>query len=85
MTRTIAVPSGGATLSFEINRDTEPGWDFVFVEARTAGGNDWTTLPDQNGHTARTPVRVRSSSSSTRSSALPDGSSQRRRPRDAGR
>jgi hypothetical protein len=53
VTRTIDVPAGGATLSFNVHRDTEPGWDFLFVEARTAGGNDWTTLPDLNGHTSQ--------------------------------
>ena len=49
--RSIAVPGGGATVSFWINRDTEGAWDHVMVEARTAGQNDWTTLPDENGHT----------------------------------
>ena len=46
----------GATsgeLSFFTSYNTEPDWDFVFVEARTAGGNDWTTLPDLNGHTSQ--------------------------------
>ena len=52
LTRTIAVPAGGATLSFWITRDTEPSWDFVFVEAHTVGAEDWTTLPDANGHTS---------------------------------
>ena len=49
----ISVPAGGATLSFAITRDTEPGWDFVFVEAHTVGMDDWTTLPDKNGHTSQ--------------------------------
>ncbi len=53
LARNIAVPAGGATLSFWITRDTEPDWDFVFVEAKTAGSNDWTTLRDLNGHTSR--------------------------------
>lgn len=26
---------------------------YLFVEARTADGQDWTTLPDANGHTQR--------------------------------
>jgi hypothetical protein len=51
LTRTIAVPPGGGTLGFDVERDTEGGFDFLFVEARTAGGADWTTLPDANGHT----------------------------------
>ncbi len=52
LARTISVPASGATLSFWVNRYTEPGWDFFFVEAHTAGADDWTTLPDQNGHTS---------------------------------
>ena len=56
LTREIAVPaSGNQTLSFWTSYDTEPHWDHLFVEARTAGGNDWTTLPDANGHTETTP------------------------------
>ena len=38
-------------LTFRASYDTEPEWDFLFVEARTPGGDDWTTLPDANGHT----------------------------------
>jgi Peptidase family M1 domain/Peptidase M1 N-terminal domain len=53
LTRTIAVPAGGATMSFWVARDTEQNWDFVFVEAHTVGQDDWTTLPDQNGHTSQ--------------------------------
>jgi hypothetical protein len=51
LTRTITVPAGGATLSFWSSRDTEPAWDHFMVEARTPGGDDWTTLPDANGNT----------------------------------
>jgi len=32
-------------LSFFISYDTEPNWDFVFVEAHTVGQEDWVTLP----------------------------------------
>jgi len=53
LARTITVPAGGGELSFWVTRDTEPGWDFFFVEAHTAGMNDWTTLPDLNGHTSQ--------------------------------
>jgi len=53
LTRTITVPAGGGNLSFWISRDTEPDWDFTFVEAHTVGQNDWTTLPDANGHTSQ--------------------------------
>jgi hypothetical protein len=52
LTRTITVPAGGATMSFWTSYNTEPDWDFVMVEARTAGQDDWTTLPDTNGHTS---------------------------------
>jgi hypothetical protein len=52
LARTIAVPAGGATVSFWIDRETELGWDFVFVEAHTVGDDDWTTLPDLNGNTS---------------------------------
>jgi hypothetical protein len=54
LTRTVDVPAGGGNLSFWVDRNTEAGWDFFFVEARTAGGDDWTTLPDANGHTSAT-------------------------------
>jgi Peptidase family M1 domain len=53
LSRVIAVPAGGGELSFWVRRDTEPDWDFFFVEARPAGTQDWTTLPDANGHTNR--------------------------------
>lgn len=55
VTRTFNVPPGGAQLSFQVLRDTEEFFDFFFVEARTAGGTDWTTLPDINGHTNQDP------------------------------
>jgi hypothetical protein len=52
LTREIAVPAtGNQNLSFWTSYDTEAEWDHVFVEARTPGGDDWTTLPDVNGHT----------------------------------
>jgi Zinc carboxypeptidase len=34
------------TLTFRTSYDTEPAWDFVFVEAHTVGQDDWVTLPD---------------------------------------
>ena len=52
LTKTINVPAGGGDLSFWVSHDTEPAWDHVFVEAHTVGQDDWTTLPDQNGHTS---------------------------------
>jgi hypothetical protein len=51
LTREIAVPSGGQPLTFWTSYDTEADWDHLFVEIHTVGQNDWTTLPDLNGHT----------------------------------
>ncbi|MBA4609081.1 immune inhibitor A [Aeromicrobium sp. Marseille-Q0843] len=53
LSRVIDVPAAGGELSFHVARDTEPGWDHFFVEARPVGTEDWTTLPDANGHTTR--------------------------------
>ena len=53
LSRSITVPAGGAQLSFWISRNTEPMWDFAFVEVHTVGQDDWTTLPDLNGHTSQ--------------------------------
>jgi hypothetical protein len=53
LARTIDVPAGGGELSFWVTRDTEPTWDFFFVEAHPVGSDDWTTLPDANGHTSQ--------------------------------
>ncbi|QIK74360.1 M14 family metallopeptidase [Nocardioides piscis] len=53
LTRTVNVPAGGGTLDFWTSYDTEIDWDYVFVEARTPDGTDWTTLPDLNGHTSQ--------------------------------
>lgn len=50
LTRTVPVPAAGGHLSFWTTRDTEQDWDYTFVEARTPGQDDWTTLPDVNGH-----------------------------------
>ncbi|MFI8516344.1 M14 family zinc carboxypeptidase [Streptomyces sp. NPDC085481] len=42
-------------LTFQVSYDTEPGYDNLVVEARTAGQDDWTTLPDANGGTSAEP------------------------------
>jgi hypothetical protein len=55
LTRTISVPQSGATLSFGLQRDIEPQFDFAFVEARLTGAASWTTLRDGNGHTTDSP------------------------------
>jgi hypothetical protein len=46
---TINVPAGGAAMDFSISYDTEPNWDFVFVEAHNVTDDTWATLPDANG------------------------------------
>ncbi|HET6668299.1 MAG TPA: M14 family zinc carboxypeptidase, partial [Intrasporangium sp.] len=53
LTREIAVPPAGGSLTFWTSYDTEAAWDHLFVEARTPGGDDWTTLPDANLHTSQ--------------------------------
>jgi Peptidase family M1 domain/Peptidase M1 N-terminal domain len=50
--RPLHIPAGGATVNFSVSRDTEPDWDYFFVEVHTVGQDDWTTLADQNGHTS---------------------------------
>ncbi len=53
LTHQITVPAGGATVGFTVLRDTEPDWDFAFVEVHTVGQDDWTTLRDLNNHTTQ--------------------------------
>jgi hypothetical protein len=38
-------------LTFMTSYDTEPDYDYMFVEAHTDGVDDWTTLPDLEGNT----------------------------------
>jgi hypothetical protein len=50
------VDLSGATsgrLNFWTSFDLEPGWDHLFVEVRPVGTEEWTTLPDANGHTSQ--------------------------------
>jgi Zinc carboxypeptidase len=42
---TFTPTSGDSDLSFFTSYDTEPDWDFLFVEAHTVGQDDWVTLP----------------------------------------
>ncbi|BCJ58833.1 zinc carboxypeptidase [Micromonospora endophytica] len=44
--------AGNAELRFFTSFDIEPDWDFMIVEAREVGTDDWTTLPDAGGLTA---------------------------------
>ncbi|HKJ55511.1 MAG TPA: M14 family zinc carboxypeptidase, partial [Nitriliruptoraceae bacterium] len=41
-----------ASLDFTTSYAIETDWDYMFVEVHTVGQDDWTTLPDANGHTA---------------------------------
>ena len=50
--RTYTVPVDGE-MTFRFSYDTEPDWDFVFVEAHTVGQDDWTTLEDLNGNNSQ--------------------------------
>ena len=53
LTRTVDLTTATApTMQFAVSYDTEPNFDYVFVEAHTVGQDDWTTLPDLNGHTS---------------------------------
>ncbi|MBE1533850.1 M14 family metallopeptidase [Actinomadura algeriensis] len=55
LTRTIDLTSVTAAqapkLQAQLSYSTEGGFDNVIVEAHTAGADDWTTLPDENGRT----------------------------------
>ena len=51
LARTITVPAGGARLSFWTSFNLELDFDYLIVEAHTVGQDNWTTLPDENGHT----------------------------------
>ena len=52
LSRTIDVPAGGATLSFWTSYNLELDFDYMIIEAHTVGQDNWTTLPDENGHTS---------------------------------
>jgi hypothetical protein len=54
LTRTIDLTgSTSGSLEFWANWATEANWDWMVVEAHTVGQDDWTTLPDMNGHTSQ--------------------------------
>jgi hypothetical protein len=41
-----------AELTFKTSFDLEPDYDYTFVEVHELGTDNWTTLPDINGHTS---------------------------------
>jgi hypothetical protein len=49
--RPFTMPTGGGDMTFRFSYDTEPDWDFVFVEIHNITDNTWRTAPDLNGHT----------------------------------
>ena len=53
LTKTFTVPSGGGEMDFWTSYNTEGDWDYTFVEAHNVGQDNWTTLPDLNGHTTQ--------------------------------
>ncbi|MGW0389640.1 M14 family zinc carboxypeptidase [Streptomyces sp. NPDC003042] len=58
LTRTIDLTGVSAAdkpqLKTALNWNTEEGYDHAVLEARTAGGDDWTTLADQGGLSSAT-------------------------------
>ncbi|MFF2849276.1 M14 family zinc carboxypeptidase [Streptomyces sp. NPDC058001] len=58
LTRTVDLTGVSAAdapqLRAALNWNVEPGYDHGLLEARTAGAEDWTTLPDRNGGTSTT-------------------------------
>ena len=52
LTRTVDLTDATTgRLQFFTSYETEVDWDYLFVEAHKVGSDDWTTLPDLNGHT----------------------------------
>jgi hypothetical protein len=45
--------ASSASLEFVTSYQIETDWDQMFVEVHTVGADDWTTLPDANGHTTQ--------------------------------
>ena len=56
LTKTVDLTSVTAAdspeLQFQLSLNSEPGYDHLLIEARTAGDDNWTTLPDLNGGTS---------------------------------
>jgi Zinc carboxypeptidase len=58
LTRTIDLRRHSrAELTFGASYDVEDDWDYLFVEARTVGREDWTTLPAAGGRTSQSTGR----------------------------
>ncbi|MFR9776420.1 M14 family zinc carboxypeptidase [Micromonospora sp. MS34] len=52
LTRTVDLTAASSgELRFFTSYDIEQDWDYLIVEAHEVGSDQWTTLPDRNGHT----------------------------------
>jgi hypothetical protein len=49
--RNYTLGAGDNDMTFRFSYDTEPAWDFVFVEIHNLATDAWVTAPDLNGHT----------------------------------
>jgi Zinc carboxypeptidase len=49
--RNYTLGAGDNDMTFRFSYDTEPAWDFVFVEIHNLATDAWRTAPDVNGHT----------------------------------
>ena len=52
LTKSLSIPASGH-LKFWTSYNTEANWDHLTVEVHHPGQDDWTTLPDLNGHTSQ--------------------------------
>ncbi|GGK24774.1 zinc carboxypeptidase [Pilimelia terevasa] len=53
LTRTVDLSQASTgELAFQLSHDTEPRYDYVFVEAHEVGTDNWTTLPERTGRTS---------------------------------
>ena len=56
--RPVTVPAAGSTLSFQTRWDTEPGWDFGFVQVSTDGGATYHSLGNADTTSAHDPGAI---------------------------
>ena len=56
--RDATVPGGGGTMTFFTSYDTEPNWDFVFVEVHDLDANTWQTVPMRTATRTQAPATV---------------------------
>jgi hypothetical protein len=56
--RQVSVPAGGGALTFDALWDTEPGWDYGFVQVSADGGKTWTSLSTADTTTDHDPGAI---------------------------